>query len=189
MSVPLFVSERSKPALSVRPLSVGCFIFEQMDQIDLTGPFEVLSRMPETAVQIFGKELSPVRDVQGLRLTPDVTVAEVGTFDVLLVPGGHGQQALMHDEEVLALIHKQVDGKALVFRLHRSSALRCGRCSQRETCDDALVCTAPDVLLRRGSRECKGRGGRQHHQRCRSDGRAGCGPRAGLSSKRRRGRS
>jgi len=31
MSVPLFVSERSKPALSVRPLSVGCFVFEQME--------------------------------------------------------------------------------------------------------------------------------------------------------------
>ena len=65
MTVPLFVSERSKPALSVRPLSVGCFIFEQMDQIDFTGPFEVLSRMPDTTVQIIGKELSPIRDVQG----------------------------------------------------------------------------------------------------------------------------
>jgi len=47
MSSPLFVSERSKPEkpeLSVHPLSVGCLIFEQMDQIDFTGPFEVLSR-------------------------------------------------------------------------------------------------------------------------------------------------
>lgn len=41
MSVTLFVSERSKPELSVRPLSVGCLIFERMDQIDFTGPFEV----------------------------------------------------------------------------------------------------------------------------------------------------
>jgi cyclohexyl-isocyanide hydratase len=130
MSVPLFVSERSKPALSVRPLSVGCFIFEHMDQIDFTGPFEVLSRMPETAVRIFGKELSPVRDVQGLRLTPDVTVAEVRTFDVLLVPGGHGQQALMHDEEVLALIHKQVQMERLLFSV----------------CTGALLCGAAGVL-------------------------------------------
>jgi cyclohexyl-isocyanide hydratase len=125
MSVPLSVSERSKPALSMRPLSVGCFIFEQMDQIDLTGPFEVLSRMPDTAVQIIGKELSPVRDVQGLRLTPDVTVAEAGTFDVLLVPGGHGQQELMHDEEVLALIQKQVQMERLLFSVC-TGALLCG---------------------------------------------------------------
>jgi hypothetical protein len=43
MSVPLFVSERSKPKITTKPLSVGCLIFERMDQIDFTGPFEQLS--------------------------------------------------------------------------------------------------------------------------------------------------
>ena len=42
MSIALFVSERSKPVMTTQPLSVGCLIFEQMDQIDFTGPFEVL---------------------------------------------------------------------------------------------------------------------------------------------------
>lgn len=70
MSAPLFVSERSKPRVTTQSLSVRCLIFEQMDQIDFTGPFEVLSRMPDSTVQIVGKELSPVRDVRGLRLTP-----------------------------------------------------------------------------------------------------------------------
>jgi hypothetical protein len=46
MSVPLFICERSKPKITTQPLSVGCLIYEQMDQIDFTGPFEVLSRMP-----------------------------------------------------------------------------------------------------------------------------------------------
>jgi hypothetical protein len=36
MSVPLFVSERSKPKITTQQLSVGCLIYEQMDQIDLT---------------------------------------------------------------------------------------------------------------------------------------------------------
>ena len=64
------------PRRSVRPLSAGCLIFEQVDQIDFTGPFEVLSRMPATTVQTIAKELSPVRDVQGLWLSPDVNIAE-----------------------------------------------------------------------------------------------------------------
>jgi cyclohexyl-isocyanide hydratase len=115
MGIPLFVSERAKPRATERPLSVGCLIFTQMDQIDFTGPFEVLSRIPDTTVRVVGKELAPVRDVQGLRLTPDVSIAEAGTFDVLLVPGGYGQQALMHDEEVLALIRKQVETDKLLF--------------------------------------------------------------------------
>jgi cyclohexyl-isocyanide hydratase len=61
-----------------------------MDQIDFTGPFEVLSRIPDTTVQIIGKELSPVRDVKGLRLSPEMSVAKAGLFDMPLVPGAYG---------------------------------------------------------------------------------------------------
>jgi len=133
MSVPLFVSERSRPARSVRLLSVGCLIFEQMDQIDFTGPFEVLSRMPDTTIHIVAKEVVPVRDVQGLRLSPDLSIAEAGIFDVLLVPGGHGQQALMHDEDVLGLIRKHVQRERLLFSV----------------CTGALLCGAAGVLMGR----------------------------------------
>jgi cyclohexyl-isocyanide hydratase len=115
MSIPLFVSERSKPELSMRPLCVGCLIFEQMDQIDFTGPFEVLSRMPDTTIKIVGKGLAPVHDVQGLRLSPDIKIEDAVIFDVLLVPGGYGQQALMHDEEVLQLIRRHVENERLLF--------------------------------------------------------------------------
>ena len=117
MSVPLFMSDRSKPKTTTRPLSVGCLIFERMDQIDFTGPFEVLSRMPDTTIQIIGKEVAPVRDVQGLRLHPDVSIAEAGFYDVLLIPGGYGQQALMHDEEVLDLIRKHAQSEKLLFSI------------------------------------------------------------------------
>ena len=133
MSIPLFVSERSGPQITTRPLSVGCFIFAQMDQIDFTGPFEVLSRMPDTTVRVVAKELAPIRDVQGLRLTPDMSIAEAGPFDLLLVPGGYGQQALMHDEEVLALIRKQVQMDRLLFSV----------------CTGALLCGASGVLTGR----------------------------------------
>ena len=133
MSIPLFVSERSKPEITTQPLSVGCLVFERMDQIDFTGPFEVLSRMPDTRVQIIGREPTPIRDVQGLRLTPDVRIAEAGIFDVLLVPGGYGQQALMHDEEVLDLIRKHVEKGKLLFSV----------------CTGALLCGAAGVLVRR----------------------------------------
>ena len=133
MSIPLFVSERSKPEMTTQPLSVGCLIFERMDQIDFTGPFEVLSRMPDTVVQIVAKEPATVRDVQGLRLSPDVSIAEAELFDVLLVPGGYGQQALMHDEEILELIRKHVRRGKLLFSV----------------CTGALLCGAAGVLVGR----------------------------------------
>ena len=66
MNAPLFVSERPGPQITTRLLSVGCLIFPQIDQIDFTGPFEVLSRMPDRTVHLAGKEFAPIRDVQGL---------------------------------------------------------------------------------------------------------------------------
>ena len=67
-------------------LSVGCLSYEQMDQIDLTGAFEVLSRMPNTSILIIGKEVAPIREVQGLRLSPDASIAEAELFDVWWCP-------------------------------------------------------------------------------------------------------
>jgi cyclohexyl-isocyanide hydratase len=52
-------------------LHIGSLLFEGVDQIDLTGPFEVLSRIPNATYRIYGKTAAPVRDLKGcgLRLT------------------------------------------------------------------------------------------------------------------------
>ncbi len=71
--------------------------------MDLTGPFEVLSRLPDATVHLVWKELTPVRDVAGLVLTPDTTLqSETDSLDVLLVPGGRGQVPLMEDQATLS---------------------------------------------------------------------------------------
>lgn len=120
MSAALLVSDRARPQITTQPLTVGCLIFPKMDQIDFTGPFEVLSRMP-----VLAKDRAPIRDMQGLQLNPDASISEAGTFDVLHVPGGYGQQALMHDEEVLGLIREQVRADRILFSVC-TGALLCG---------------------------------------------------------------
>jgi cyclohexyl-isocyanide hydratase len=37
-------------------------MFEDLDQIDLTGPFEVLSRIPNATRRIYAESIQPVRD-------------------------------------------------------------------------------------------------------------------------------
>jgi len=86
-----------------------------VDQIDLTGPFEVLSRIPNATYRIFGKTAGPVRDLKGLRLTPDAALEDAPPLDVLHVPGGFGQEALMEDETVLAWLRRQAAGARGVF--------------------------------------------------------------------------
>src|SRR5665647_2916247 len=96
-------------------LQIGSLLFEGLDQIDLTGPFEVFSRLPNSTTRIFAKTLEPVRDVKGLRLIPDATLAEAPQLDVLHVPGGFGQEALMDDEETLGWIRRRAAGARCVF--------------------------------------------------------------------------
>ena len=54
-------------------LHIGSLLFEGIDQIDLTGPFKALSRIPNATYRIYGKTAAPVRDLKGLWLTPDAT--------------------------------------------------------------------------------------------------------------------
>ena len=88
-------------ASAPRPLKIGSLLYEGVDQIDLTGPFEVLSRLPDASLRIHGVEAGPVRDINGLRLTPDTVLEDAPPLDVLHVPGGSGQEALMEDARVL----------------------------------------------------------------------------------------
>jgi cyclohexyl-isocyanide hydratase len=106
-------------------LQIGSLLFEGIDQIDLTGPFEVLSRIPNSTYRIYGKTAAPVRDLKGLRLTPDGALSDAPQLDVLHIPGGFGQEALMQDEEVLDWIRHQAAGARSVFSVC-TGALLCG---------------------------------------------------------------
>ena len=106
-------------------LQIGSLLFEGIDQIDLTGPFEVLSRIPNATYRIYAKTLAPIRDFRGLRLTPDAALADAPPLDVLHLPGGPGQESLMDDIEVLSWIRRQASGARSIFSVC-TGALLCG---------------------------------------------------------------
>lgn len=113
-------------------LQIGSLLFEGLDQIDLTGPFEVLSRIPNSTYRVYGRTADTVRDYRGLRITPDAVIADAPQLDVLHIPGGFGQEALMDDTVVLDWIRQQ-SGKARIFSV----------------CTGALICGAAGLLMGR----------------------------------------
>lgn len=106
-------------------LQIGSLLFDGLDQIDLTGPFEVLSRLPNSTYRIFAKTAEPVRDLRGLRLAPDAVLGQAPQLDLLHVPGGYGQEALMEDAAVLGWIREQAAGARCVLSVC-TGALLCG---------------------------------------------------------------
>jgi len=79
-------------------------VFPKLTQLDLTGPYEVLSRLPGTETLLVWKDLQPVRTEHGLTILPMTTFAECPPLDLVLVPGGPGVNPLLEDPEVLAFL-------------------------------------------------------------------------------------
>lgn len=90
-----------------RQKEVGLLLFPNLTQLDLTGPFEVLARVPGVRVHLVARTLERVKSDTGLFLTPTVTFRECPDLDVICVPGGPGVNDLMLDDEVLAFLRGQ----------------------------------------------------------------------------------
>ncbi|WP_118133862.1 DJ-1/PfpI family protein [Oceanicella sp. SM1341] len=95
-------------------IRIGLLLFPDLTQLDLTGPLEVFSRMPGAEVSLLWKTLEPVRSDRGLGLLPDMRLADCEALDILCVPGGPGQIALMEDAEVLGALRRLAPGCRLV---------------------------------------------------------------------------
>jgi cyclohexyl-isocyanide hydratase len=87
-------------------LHIGLVLYPRLTQLDLTGPFEVLHRLPDAKVHLVWKDTQPVYSDSGLGLLPTMTFAECPPLDVVFVPGGHGQVALMTDPVVLDFLRQ-----------------------------------------------------------------------------------
>ena len=97
------VPTTSSPA----PLSVGMVLFPGLTQLDLTGAYEVLARMPDTRVHLVASTRAPVRTEWGLTIVPDTTFGDAPTLDVLCVPGGWGIDARLADDELLRFLRER----------------------------------------------------------------------------------
>lgn len=89
------------------PFSIGMVLFDGVTQLDLTGPYEVLARMPNTRVSLVASSLAPVRTEWGLTITPDVSFDDAPPLDLLCVPGGWGIDAQLDDERLLGFLRLQ----------------------------------------------------------------------------------
>jgi cyclohexyl-isocyanide hydratase len=88
-------------------LHIGLLVFPGVQQLDLTGPYEVLASLPGAAMHLAGRALDPVRSATGLELRPTVTYVDCPALDVLCVPGGIGVNALMRDPVTLDFVRRQ----------------------------------------------------------------------------------
>src|SRR3954468_5178778 len=92
---------------------IGLLVFDDVEELDAVGPWEVLSHWalhhPEDgwAVSCFSRDGNPVRAAKGLPLGAHHSLATLPPLDVLVHPGGQGTRTLMRDSDHLAWVRGQ----------------------------------------------------------------------------------
>lgn len=87
-------------------LRVGILVFDDADELDVVGPFEVFTSWTEHSqlkpyVSTFSCDGDGVRLAGGLRLLPNRSADDVGPLHLLVHPGGWGTRALLEDTDHL----------------------------------------------------------------------------------------
>jgi len=93
---------------------IGFLLWPELTQLDMTGPAQVLSRMPGAELHYVWKSTAPVPSDCGLPLAPTTIFTDCPPLDMICVPGGVGVAPIMRDAEVLDWLRAQAAGASLI---------------------------------------------------------------------------
>ncbi|WP_175703015.1 DJ-1/PfpI family protein [Burkholderia ambifaria] len=88
-------------------LHIGLLVFPGVQQLDLTGPHDVLASLPDATVHLVWKSRDTVASSSGLALAPTCTFDDCPPLDVICVPGGIGINDLLLDAETIAFVQQR----------------------------------------------------------------------------------
>jgi transcriptional regulator GlxA family with amidase domain len=116
------------------PLIVGILIFDDVEILDVAGPFEVFSvtrlndeqRLQQSSpfkVYLIAEKNKQIIAIGGLRLTPDVTISECPELDLLIIPGGWGTRKESKNRILVKWISNQFTKDRLIASVCTGSSL------------------------------------------------------------------
>jgi transcriptional regulator GlxA family with amidase domain len=86
-------------------MDIAIFAYDNMAALDAIGPFEVFANLPDTTITWVGLAPGIVRTEEGnggVGINVDAPMEDVPAPDIIVVPGGHGEQPLRTNERLLS---------------------------------------------------------------------------------------
>ncbi len=144
------------------------------------GPYEVLSRLPGATTTSVGRQPGAVRADNGqLAMVADAALEDVADPDIVVTPGGPGQELVMSDGPILEWLRRVHGGATWTTSVCTGSAGACGsRSLAGSTGNIALACPRPAPVVRS---RCRCRTGRLRRDD-RDGGGSHCWDRHGLAA-------
>jgi transcriptional regulator GlxA family with amidase domain len=88
------------------PFRIVFILYPRLTQLDFTGPYEVLARMPGAEVIVACKDGGTLESETGLAFTNLRALADIESCDMIMIPGGPGQTAAMQDPEFMTEVKR-----------------------------------------------------------------------------------
>ena len=98
-------------------MEIVILLFDNVNALDVVGPCEVLSKMPNTVIKYASKEPGPKQADIGIKLIADYSLEGISKPDILLIPGGVGVTTAINDSCIIdwvQQIHKTTTWTASV---------------------------------------------------------------------------
>lgn len=97
-----------------RPLTYGLVIFDDAEELDFVGPWEVFTMSAEARGMgdrclLIAEHDRPVRCRKGMRVLPDHTFTDHPPLDLVLVPGGEGTRREADNPTILRWLVDQAE--------------------------------------------------------------------------------
>lgn len=104
-------------------IKINLLLFPAVTQLDLTGPYEVLVRMPGAKIELVAKTMDPVVSDRGLAIMPTKMIEGAPACDLLVVPGGPGTDDAILDPDWLDFVRDQSKKARWIFGICTGSLL------------------------------------------------------------------
>lgn len=86
------------------PLTIAILLFDNFAALDVVGPYEVLSKIPQSKIYMTAVKKGLYKDVKGMQIMADYSLEDIQNPDILLIPGGFGIDALLQNSEIIRWI-------------------------------------------------------------------------------------
>jgi transcriptional regulator GlxA family with amidase domain len=100
--------------------TIGLLIFDDVEELDFVGPWEVFQMVNEIARRrgeaeplsncLISKDGSDITAVKNMRVGAHASMADIDALDVILVPGGRGARAVIRDTAMMAWVEALAPG-------------------------------------------------------------------------------
>ena len=95
-------------------MNIVFVLFDNVTQLDFTGPVQFLSRLPGAKVHVVSKDGAAVKTDCGFSILPRSGFGQCPQADVLCVPGGHGVRDAIADQVIVDFVRQQANGAGYI---------------------------------------------------------------------------